>query len=157
MLALLGLALFLVCAIAALISAARAAAMGLPGRPQPWRDHLLRRTAATLGWAAGAVYALGLAGVAWSEAEVGDGADSVPAPACRMGFDPETIEGLTHHRASYLPLRFDCVREDGSVYVSDPDLLWMNWTWAVLALAAALLFLGMHYRTELRARRAAVR
>lgn len=157
MLALLGFALFLVCAIAVLISAARAAAMALPGRPQPWPDHLLRRTAATLGWAAGAVYALGLAGVAWSEAEVGDGANSTPAPACREGFAPETIEGLTHHRASYLPLRFDCVREDGSVYVSDPDLVWMNWTWAALALTAALLFLGMHYRTELRGRRTAVR
>ncbi|MFC7513352.1 hypothetical protein ACFQV4_38375 [Streptomyces thermocarboxydus] len=107
-----GFALFLVCAIAVLISAARAAAMALPGRLQPWPDHLLRRTAATLGWVAGAVYALGLAGVAWSEAEVGDGANSTPAPACREGFAPETIEGLTHHRASYL-LRFDCVREDG--------------------------------------------
>ncbi|MGA5349347.1 hypothetical protein ACPCSQ_27285 [Streptomyces griseoincarnatus] len=157
MLALLGLALFLVCAVAALISAARAAAMALPGRPQPWPDHLLRRSAATLGWAAGTVYALGLAGVAWSEAEVGDGADSTPAPACRMGFAPETIEGLTHHRASYLPLRFDCVREDGSVYVSDPDLVWLNWTSAGLALTAALLFLGMHYRAELWDRRAAVR
>ncbi|MFJ3136336.1 hypothetical protein ACIPK5_10525 [Streptomyces sp. NPDC086843] len=157
MLALLAFALSLVCAVAVLISAARAAAMALPGRPQPWSEHLVRRAAATLGWAACAVYALGLAGVAWSEAEVGDGADSTPAPACRMGFAPEIINGLTHHRASYLPLRFDCVREDGSVYVSDPDLLWMNWTWAVLALTAALLFLGMHYRTELRARRAAVR
>ncbi|MET8896067.1 hypothetical protein [Streptomyces albogriseolus] len=103
------------------------------------------------------MYALGLAGVLWSEAEVGDGADSTPAPACRTGFDPETIKGLTHHRAAYLPLRFDCVREDGSVYVSDPDLVWMNWTWAALALTAALLVLGMHYRTELRARSAAVR
>ncbi|MGX1153474.1 hypothetical protein [Streptomyces albogriseolus] len=157
MLALLALALSLISAIGVLIAAARAAAMALPGRPQPWPDHLLRRAAAALGWAAGAVYALGLAGVAWSEAEVGDGADSTPAPACRMGFDPETIKGLTHHRATYLPLRFDCVREDGSVYVSDPDLLWMNWTWAVLALTAALLFLGMHYRAELRARWDAVR
>lgn len=157
MLALLGLAVSLVCAIAVLISAARAAAMALPGRPQPWLDHLLRRTAATLGWAAGAVYALGLAGVAWSEGEVGDGADSTPAPACREGFASETIEGLTHHRASYLPLRFDCVREDGSVYVSDPHLMSVNWTWAALALTAVLLFLGMHYRTAVRARRAAVR
>lgn len=33
----------------------------------------------------------------------------------------------------------------------------MNWTWAALALTAGLLFLGMHYRTELRARRTAVR
>ncbi|MEV5458118.1 hypothetical protein AB0L17_07505 [Streptomyces cellulosae] len=147
----------MVSAIGVLISVARAAATALPGRPQPWPDHLLRRTAALFGWAAGAVYALGLAGVAWSEAEVGDGADSTPAPACREGFAPETIEGLTHHRASYLPLRFDCVREDGSVYVSDPDLVWMNWTWAALALTAALLFLGMHFRTEVRARSAALR
>ncbi|MCO4697778.1 hypothetical protein LRR80_03846 [Streptomyces sp. RO-S4] len=152
-----GFASSLVCAIAVLISAARAAAMALPGRPQPWPDHLLRRSTATLGWAAGAVYALGLAGVAWAEAEVGDGADSTPAPACRFDFNPETVEGLSHHRASYLPLRFDCVREDGSVYVSDPDLVWLNWTSAALALTAALLFLGMHYRTKLRARRVAVR
>lgn len=33
----------------------------------------------------------------------------------------------------------------------------MNWTWAALALTAALLFLGLHYRAELRARWGAVR
>lgn len=157
MFALPALGVSLVCAVAVLISAARVIAMALPDRPQPWAEHLLRRTAAAFAWAAGAVYSMGLAGVLWSEAEVGDGADSTPAPACRMGFDPQTIEGLTHHRASYLPLRFDCVRADGSAYASDPDLVWTNWTWSALALTAALLFIGMHYREELRARRAPVR
>ncbi|MEW1603971.1 hypothetical protein [Streptomyces sp. NPDC093808] len=151
------LGLSVVCAVAVLISVARAVAMALPGRPRPWAEHLLRRTAAAFGWAAGAVYAVGLAGVLWSEAEVGDGADSTPAPACRFGFDPETIQGLSHHRASYLPLRFDCVREDGSVYAGDPGLVGMNWTWVSLALAAALLVIGMHCRAELRARKAAAR
>ncbi|MER5835474.1 hypothetical protein ABT116_32760 [Streptomyces sp. NPDC002130] len=152
-----GLGLAAVCAVAALVATAGALAMALPGRPEPWSVHLMRRTAAATAWAAVAVYSPGLFAVLDSESAFNDGANSVPAPACRDGFDPATIEGLSHHRSSYLPLRFDCVRDDGSVYPSDPDYGWMNGTSASLALAAALLFIGTGYATELRARKAAVK
>ncbi|WP_406358042.1 hypothetical protein OHB56_36150 [Streptomyces sp. NBC_01635] len=102
-----------------------------------------------------AVYSLGLSGVLLSEHAFGNGADSIPAPACRDGFDAETRQGLSHHRSSYLPLRFDCVRDDGTVYSSDPSYLWMNWATASLTLVAALLVIGAGYATELRARRIA--
>ncbi|MFE7899979.1 hypothetical protein ACFU3E_21115 [Streptomyces sp. NPDC057424] len=144
------------CAVGALVAGAGAVAMALPGRPEPWPAHLMRRAAATAAWAAAAVYSLGFSAVLMSEQAFGDGANSVPAPACRDGFDPATIEGLSHHRSSYLPLRFDCVRDDGSVYSSDSGYGWMNGASASLALSAALLAIGAGYATELRARKAAV-
>ncbi|MFI7140546.1 hypothetical protein ACIBQ5_23235 [Streptomyces massasporeus] len=142
------------CAVGALIAGLGVVAMAFPGRPEPWPNHLMRRAGATAAWAAAAVYSLGLFGVPASQHAFGDGADSIPAPACRDGFDEATREGLNHHRSSYLPLRFDCVRDDGSVYSSDSDYGWMNATSAVLALAAALLFIGAGCATELRARKA---
>lgn len=144
------------CAVAALVAAAGVVAMALPGRPRPWPVHLMRRAAWAAAWAAAAVYSLGAFAVLMSEQAFGDGANSIPAPACRDGFDPATIEGLSHHRSSYLPLRFDCVREDGSAYSSDPDYVWMNWASASLALSAALLVIGAGCASELRARKAAV-
>lgn len=144
------------CAVGALVAGAGVVAMALPGRPEPWPVHLLRRAAATAAWAAAAVYSLGLFSVLVSESDVNDGANSVPAPACRDGFDPATIQGLSHHRSSYLPLRFDCVREDGSVYSSDAAYGWMNGASASLALSAALFAIGAGYATELRARKAAL-
>lgn len=153
---LLGLGLFVVCAVGALVAAAGVVAMALPGRPQPWSTRLLRRAAAAAAWAAAAVYSLGLFSVLASEQAFGDGADSIPAPACRDGFDAETRQGLSHHRSSYLPLRFDCVRHDGSVYSSDPGYVWMNWATASLALVAALLVIGAGFATEFRARKTAV-
>ncbi|MGW0611351.1 hypothetical protein [Streptomyces sp. NPDC002788] len=151
-----GLGVSAACAIASCIAAAGTAAMALPGRPEPWAVHLMRRAAATAAWAAAAVYSLGFFAVLTSESDFGDGANSVPAPACRDGFDPATIQGLSHHRSSYLPLRFDCVRGDGSVYASDPSYVWMNWATAALTLSAALLAIGAGYATELRARKTAV-
>lgn len=144
----------LACAVGALVAGAGVVAMALPGRPEPWPDHLMRRAAATAAWAAAAVYSLGFFDVLMSEQAFGDGADSVPAPACRDGFDPDTVRGLSHHRSSYLPLRFDCVREDGSVYSGAPgDYGWMNAASASLALSAALLVIGVGYASELRARK----
>ncbi|MFI2636526.1 hypothetical protein ACH5A2_40105 [Streptomyces collinus] len=144
------------CAVGAIVAGAGVVAMALPGRPEPWPVHLLRRAAATAAWAAAAVYSLGFFSVLVSESDVNDGANSVPAPACRDGFDPATIQGLSHHRSSYLPLRFDCVREDGSVYSSDAAYGWMNGASASLALSAALFAIGAGYATELRARKAAL-
>ncbi|MFI1417710.1 hypothetical protein ACH4VX_06905 [Streptomyces sp. NPDC020731] len=150
---LLGLGLSAVCAVGALIATAGAVAMAFPGRPRPWAAHLLRRTAWAAAWAAAAVYSLGLFSVLASEQAFGDGADSIPAPACRDGFDAETRQGLSHHRSSYLPLRFDCVRYDGTLYSGDPGYVWMNRATVSLALAAALLVIGAGYASEFRARR----
>ncbi|MFI8894528.1 hypothetical protein [Streptomyces paradoxus] len=150
-----GIGVSIACAVGALVAGAGLLAMAFPGRPEPWPVHLLRRAAATAAWAAVAVYSLGFFTVLWSEQAFGDGADSIPAPACRDGFDEATRDGLSHHRSSYLPLRFDCVREDGSVYSSDPDYGWMNGASAALALSAALFAIGAGYATELRARKTA--
>ncbi|WP_432058291.1 hypothetical protein [Streptomyces sp. bgisy022] len=152
----LGLGLFLLCGAGALVALAGVVAMALPGRPQPWPQHLLRRAAVVTACGAAAVYSLGLFGVLASEQAFGEGADSTPAPACRDGIAPEVKQGLSHHRSSYLPLRFDCVRDDGTVYSSDPDYAWMNGTAASLALATAALAIGAGYASELRARRTSV-
>jgi hypothetical protein len=137
-----GLGIFAVCAIGALIAVAGVIAMALPGRPQPWPVHLMQRAARLAASAAASVYSLGLFGVLASEQQYNNGADSVPAPACRDGFDQDTVRHLTHHRSSYLPLRFDCVRDDGTTYSSDPNYTWMNWTSLFLTLFAALLVIG---------------
>ncbi|MFF6877989.1 hypothetical protein ACFY9S_22120 [Streptomyces sp. NPDC012474] len=151
-----GFGVSMACAVGALVAGAGVLAMAFPGRPEPWPVHLLRRAAATAAWGAASVYSLGFFAVLMSEQEFGDGADSIPAPACRDGFDPATVEGLSHHRSSYLPLRFDCVREDRTVYSSDSAYAWMNGASASLALSAALLAIGAGFATELRARKAAV-
>jgi hypothetical protein len=128
--------------------------MALPGRPQPWLIHLLRRAAWLAAASAAAVYALGLTGVLASQFAYDNGADSVPAPACRDGFSTDTVRHLVRHEASYLPLRFDCVRDDGSTYTSDPNYTWMNWATLLLGVCAALLVIGAGYATEFRARKA---
>ncbi|WP_445526331.1 hypothetical protein [Streptomyces cyslabdanicus] len=147
-LALGGVAVFLVGAVGALIALVRALVMALPGRPRPWPAHLMRRAALTVGLAAAAIYALGLLDVALSEHEFGNGADSVPAPACRDGFDSEIRRHLTHHQPSYLPLGFDCFLDDGTVYSSNPNYGWMNWTSMSLALSGALLAVGARHLTD---------
>ena len=152
---LVGLGLSAACAIGALIAAVALAAMALPGRPAPWPAHLLGRAAALAACAAASVYSLGFFAVMASEHEVGDGANSVPAPACRDGFAADVARNLSHHRSSYLPLRFDCVRDDGTVYSAEPGYVWMNWTTLSLALSAALLTLGAGYVARSRSRKAA--
>ncbi|MFJ3821872.1 hypothetical protein [Streptomyces nodosus] len=152
---LVGLAVFVLCGIGALIALLGVIGLALPGRPQPWQKHLVHRAAWLTASAAGAVYGLGLASVLASEHEFGNGADSIPAPACRDGFDEATVQHLSHHRASYLPLRFDCVRDDGTVYASSPGYTWLNGLSFTLAVCCALLVIGSGYATELRARREA--
>ncbi|WP_435284793.1 hypothetical protein [Streptomyces koelreuteriae] len=151
---LIGLGISLVCALGALVAAAGVVAMAFPGRPEPWLPLLLRRAAAMFAWAAVSVYSLGLFAVLDSEWEFGEGASSVPARACLDDFDRDTTVGLSHHRSSYLPLRFDCVREDGTVYSADSSYLWMNWASMSCALSAAGLGISAGYATEFRARRA---
>ncbi|MEU8876224.1 hypothetical protein AB0D24_34810 [Streptomyces javensis] len=148
-----GLGISALCAFGALIAAVGVVAMALPGRPQPWPVHLMRRGASLAAAAAASIYALGLFAVLTSEQEFNNGADSVPAPACREGFDPGVVQRLSHHRYSYLPLRFDCVLDDGTFYSSDPRYAWMNWMALLLALSGASLAIGAGYMTELRARK----
>ncbi|MFC9685041.1 hypothetical protein [Streptomyces sp. NPDC056948] len=150
---LIGLGISVICALGALVAAAGVVAMAFPGRPEPWLPLLLRRAATMFAWAAVSVYSLGFFAVLESEWEFGEGASSVPARACLDGFDRETTVGLSHHRASYLPLRFDCVRQDGSLYTADPSYLWMNWASMSCALSAAGLAISAGYATEFRARR----
>jgi len=148
-----GLGISAVCAFGALIALLGVIAMAFPGRPQPWPVHLMRRAAGLAAFAAASIYSLGLFGVLSSEWETDNGADSSPAPACRDGFAAETVQHLSHYRSSYLPLRFDCVRDDGTAYPSDPGYVWMNWATLSLLLAAALLIVGAGYVSELRIRR----
>ncbi|MFI6375028.1 hypothetical protein [Streptomyces sp. NPDC050546] len=152
---LIGLCISAACALGALVAAAGVVAMAFPGRPEPWLPLLLRRAAAMFAWAAVSVYSLGLFAVLDSEWEFGEGASSVPVRACLDGFGPDTIEGLSHHRSSYLPLRVDCVREDGTVYAGDSFLAWMNRASASFVLSAAVLAIGAGYAAGLRARKGA--
>lgn len=145
-----------VCAIGALIAAAGVVAMALPGRPEPWPVHLLHRAAGMAACAAASVYSLGFFAVLTADVAVGDGANSVPTPVCHDGFDEETVRSFSHARSSYLPLGFDCVRDDGTAYSSDADYVWMNWVTLSLALCAVLLAVGAGHVGEFRARRADV-
>lgn len=115
----------------------------------------MRRAAGLAAFAAASVYSLGLFGVLASEHETDNGADSSPAPACRDGFAADTVRDLSHYRSSYLPLRFDCVRDDGTSYPSDTDYVWMNWTTLYLLLSCAVLIVGAGYVSEFRARKGA--
>lgn len=88
------------------------------------------------------MYCLGFSAVLTSALEFNDGANSVPAPACRESLPPDAASELSHHRYSYLPLRFDCVLEDGTTYASDPGYVWMNRTALSLAACAGVLAVG---------------
>ncbi|MDG9723088.1 MULTISPECIES: hypothetical protein [unclassified Streptomyces] len=137
-----GLGVSAACAIGALIALVSVVAVALPGRPEPWPVHLMRRAAGTAAAAAAAVYSLGFTAVLVSASEADGGANSSPTSACRESLSPEPGSELSHHRHSYLPLRFDCVLEDGTTYSSDPDYVWMNWTALPLAASAVLLAVG---------------
>ncbi|MER6976689.1 hypothetical protein [Streptomyces carpinensis] len=152
---LVGFAVSVVCAVGALIALCGVLSIALPGRPQPWAVPLMQRGALMTGSAAAAVYAWGFFVVALSEHEFGNGADSIPAPACRDGFPRETVQRLSHHRPSYLPLRFDCVLDDGTTYSSDPSYAWLNGTSLALALSALALVIGAGYVTEFGTRKKA--
>ncbi|TDC75227.1 hypothetical protein [Streptomyces hainanensis] len=154
---LLALVLLLLSAAGALVAAVRVVAVALPGRPQPGAKYLARRAAWLTASVAVVAYSLGFVHVSWSEHDFGNGADSTPAPACRDGFEPAVREDLSHHESSYLPLRFDCVREDGTSYPSEPGLVWINWATLILALTTALLAVVVGYAAERRAREAVLR
>lgn len=137
-----GLALAAACAVGALVAAVSLVAMALPGRPEAWPVHLMRRAAVLAACAAASVYSLGFFAVLTSEHEEGNGANSTPAPACRDGFGADEIQNLSHHQSSYLPLRFGCVRDNGTTYPSEPAYAWMNLATVSFALTAVPLVAG---------------
>ncbi|MEV6759547.1 hypothetical protein AB0N16_02640 [Streptomyces sp. NPDC051105] len=83
--------------------------------------------------------------VALSVNESSHGADSTPAIECRDDFPGDRLVGQT---SSYLPLRFDCVLDDGSTHPSSPGYSWINTLIAVLALAAVLLLVAKRHLGE---------
>ncbi|MFG3014380.1 hypothetical protein ACGFZB_28965 [Streptomyces cinerochromogenes] len=112
--------------------------VALPGRRPDWRLDLVRWSAWMAGWAAVMVYLLGAGAVGLSVHESSSGADSTPADECRDDFPPGVLVG---QRASYVPLRFDCVLADGSTHPSSPAYFWLNA--AVVGLALATVLLGV--------------
>ena len=82
-------------------------------------------------------YALGIVVVAVAHSEASHGADSSPAHECRQPGRGR----VTGHRAGYFPLRFDCVREDGTTFPAGFVPWWLTpvavvltaggaWVWA---------------------------
>lgn len=110
---------WLLAVVVKLISAA------LPGRRTARGVHLMRWCAAMAAVAAVGIYVMGLGAVQFATNEAESGANSSPAPACRATA-PGNVEDLSGHRPSYLPLRFDCVLDDGTTYPSSSSYGWLN-------------------------------
>ncbi|GHI02262.1 hypothetical protein Scel_05830 [Streptomyces cellostaticus] len=121
----------------------------LPGRRPDWRSDLLRWSAWMTGSGAVILYVLGAGAVAFAVHESSSGADSTPSQDCR---DDHRAGHLVGQTASWLPLRFDCVLDDGGTYPSSPAYTWINTLVAVLGLASIALVVANGYAAERRAR-----
>ncbi|MFF1356156.1 hypothetical protein [Streptomyces sp. NPDC058297] len=150
--ALLALPVWIVVVVIKLISVA------LPGRRVDWKMDLLRWGAAMAAAAAVVLYVLGLGGVQLSEHQSESGADSSPAPACRdADVDGSTLRHLVGHRASYVPLAFDCVLDDGRTYSSSSGYYaWLNGLTATFGVGAGALVVTAGFVSERRAQLAGV-
>ncbi|PJN11749.1 hypothetical protein CG723_12895 [Streptomyces sp. CB01635] len=126
--------------------------VALPGRRADWSLDLLRWCAAMAAAAAAGLYVLGLGAVQLSEHESESGASSSPAPSCRDAVDDSTLQHLVGHRTSYVPLRFDCVLDDGTTYPSSSGYAWLNGLTAAFGVTAGLLVVTAGLVTEARAR-----
>ncbi|MFE5195975.1 hypothetical protein ACFQ93_19950 [Streptomyces sp. NPDC056601] len=127
--------------------------VALPGRRADWSRDLLRWCAAMAAAAAVGLYVLGLGAVQLSAHESESGASSSPAPSCRdADVDDSTLQHLVGHRASYVPLRFDCVLDDGTTYPSSHGYAWLNGLTAAFGATA-----GVLVGTSLVTRRVALR
>ncbi|WP_432178388.1 hypothetical protein [Streptomyces sp. NBC_00063] len=150
--ALLAIPVWIVAVVVKFISVA------LPGRRADWSRDLLRWCAAMAAAAAVGLYMLGLGAVQLSAHESESGASSSPAPSCRdTGVDDSTLQHLVGHRTSYVPLRFDCVLDDGTTYPSSNGYAWLNGLTAVFGATAGVLvvLLGTSFVTRRVALRAA--
>lgn len=112
----------------------------------------LHALAAFAGAAAVAMYAWGLLLVAGAEMSSDGGADSAPAPPCRMPGYEERALHVVGRSVSFLPLGFVCETSDGGDYTSEDVPGYVNPAVAVLALSAAASAVAAGYATELRAR-----
>ncbi|MEU6592286.1 hypothetical protein ABZ923_24175 [Streptomyces sp. NPDC046881] len=139
LLALLSLPVWLAVPVWMIAVIGKLVSVALPGRRPDWRPDLLRWSAWMAGWAAVMLYLLGAGSVAFSVHDSSSGADSTPAQECRDDFPPGVLVG---QRASFVPLRFDCVLADGSTHPSSPLYFWANTCVVALALAAAALRVG---------------
>ncbi|MFF4036586.1 hypothetical protein [Streptomyces sp. NPDC001816] len=130
------------------VVAVKLISVAAPGRRPDWRRDLLRWSAWMAGWGAVILYVLGAGAVGLAVHESSSGADSTPAHECR---DDYRVDHLVGQTASYLPLRFDCVLDDGGTYPSSPAYFWINTVVAVLALASIALVVTNGYAAERRA------
>lgn len=121
----------------------------LPGRRPDWRADLLRWAVWMTGSGALILYLLGAGAVAFAAHDASSGADSTPSHDCRDDLRADHLVGQT---ASYLPLRFDCVLDDGGTYPSSPAYAWINAGVAALGLATVALVVATGYGAERRAR-----
>ncbi|MFB7655603.1 MULTISPECIES: hypothetical protein [unclassified Streptomyces] len=103
----------------------------------PGAGPLLHALAAFAGAAAVAVYGWGLLHVAGAAMESNGGANSAPAPPCRMPGYEERALHVIDQSVSFLPLGFVCETSDGDDYTSDDVPGYVNPGTAVLALTAA--------------------
>ncbi|MYW65573.1 hypothetical protein GTY65_16130 [Streptomyces sp. SID8379] len=152
-------AVFLVAFVGSLVGALCLLGHGvgqlLPGAERARADRPLRAGAALAGSVASALCALGLfcVGGAVVSAEDG-GTDSAPIIPCRTG-DAERDGLIVDYAVSYVPLGFECSRNDGTRYLTDDVPGYVNPGIALFGLAGASGAVLVGYRTELRARRAA--
>ncbi|ANP50092.1 hypothetical protein J2Z21_001207 [Streptomyces griseochromogenes] len=120
-----------------------------PGRRPDWRQDLLRWSVWMTGSGAVILYVLGAGAVGLAVHESSSGADSTPSQECRDDYRADHLVGQT---ASYVPLRFDCVLDDGGTYPSSPAYAWINALVAALGLATIALVVAKGYGAERRAR-----
>jgi hypothetical protein len=100
-----------------------------------------------LAWACGTLgvcgYVLGAAAVLLAQSEADHGTDSSPAPACRQAGLGTVTE---RHRAGYLPLRFDCVLDDGTTRSAGVVAGWLTPVTVVLMATGLGLSVDRHRR-----------
>ena len=119
--------------------------LALPGRRPGRARHTLRWFAVMTAAGALGLYLMAAGAVAYHVHDTRSGADSSPAHACRDGFPRDTVEHLVGHRASYVPPRFDCVRDDGTTYPSSGTYAWWNLLTVGFAVVAAGLAAAARY------------
>ncbi|MDT0610654.1 hypothetical protein [Streptomyces lancefieldiae] len=143
--------------LVAVVSAVALAGHGgsvLAARPArgPGAGTPLHALAAFAGAAALTAYAWGLLHVTGAVMESNGGADSAPAPPCRMPGHEDRARHVVDQSVSFLPPGFVCETSDGDGYTTDDVPGYVNPAVAVLALTGAGSAIAAGYATERRAR-----
>lgn len=152
MLVLLAMATLLATPVWCVAVVVRLVSLALPGRRPGGAAAALRWFALMTAAGALGLYVLAAGAVALADHESRSGADSSPAPACRDGFPRDTVEHLVGHRTSYLPPRFDCVRDDGTTYPGSGAYDGWNALTAGFAVLAPALEIAARYARSRRSR-----